>query len=106
MAELRPDLLAFCLSNNNPLHWGRLSKLGVSSWFSETVLSHQVGVAKPDPAIYAALEAKVGLQGAALLLLDDNQVNVQAALDRGWRAERVVGVAQARRALARRGLLR
>ena len=106
VAALRPELQAFCLSNNNPLHWGRLSKLGVGEWFSELVLSYQVGVAKPDPAIYYALEERVGLKGQALLFLDDNQVNVQAALDRGWQAQRVVGLAQAKQALLERGLLR
>lgn len=106
VAGLRPGVRAFCLSNNNPLHWGRLSQLGVGEWFSETVLSYQVGVAKPDPAIYAALEARVALSGEALLFLDDNPVNVQAALDRGWQAEHVVGLAQAKQALQARGLLR
>lgn len=111
VAGLHPHLQALCLSNNNPLHWGRLDKLGVGQWFSETVLSYQVGVAKPDPAIYAALEARVALseealRRGALLFLDDNPMNVRAALDRGWQAEHVVGLKQARQALKARGLLR
>ena len=111
VAALRPGVRAYCLSNNNPLHWERLSKLGVGEWFSETVLSYQVGVAKPDPAIYAELEARVALseealRGGALLFLDDNPMNVRAALDRGWQAEHVVGLKQARLALKARGLLR
>lgn len=105
VAGLHPHLQALCLSNNNPLHWGRLDKLGVGQWFSQAVLSFQVGVAKPDPAIYAALEGRSGLRGASLLLLDDNLVNVEAARSRGWQAERVVGVAQARSVLGERGLL-
>lgn len=102
---LRPGIHPLCLSNNNPLHWGRLGELGVGRWFTHAVLSYQEGVAKPDPAIYRALERRCGLSGDALLLLDDNAVNVQAARALGWQAEQVCGVAQARALLARRGLL-
>ncbi|MFT5587783.1 MAG: HAD superfamily hydrolase (TIGR01509 family) [Cognaticolwellia sp.] len=105
VAALRPEVLALCLSNNNPLHWGRLGKLGVGDWFSETVLSFQAGVAKPDPEIYRALESKAGLGGEALLLLDDNLMNVHAARALGWEAEQVVGIQQARAVLAERSLL-
>ncbi len=105
VAALRPDLQALCLSNNNPLHWGRLGTLGVGQWFSQTVLSYQEGVAKPDPAIYRVLERRCGLAGPELLLLDDNGVNVRAAQALGWQAEEVRGLAQARAVLVRRGLL-
>lgn len=105
VAALRPELRALCLSNNNPLHWARLGKLGVGEWFSERVLSFQAGVAKPDPEIYRVLEQKTKLHGQALLLLDDNLVNVQAARAMGWQAEQVEGVQHARAVLAERGLL-
>jgi putative hydrolase of the HAD superfamily len=43
-----------------------------------------LGAAKPDPAFYAAIEARTGLAGANLLLLDDRLDNVEAARASGW----------------------
>ena len=54
--------------------------------FDGYVLSYQLGATKPDPKIYAALERLAGRTGEAILYLDDRAENVQAGLDRGWRA--------------------
>lgn len=48
------------------------------------VYSHEVGVAKPDPAIYRLTEERLGLTGQELVLIDDIQANVDAAIACGW----------------------
>jgi 2-haloacid dehalogenase len=56
--------------------------------FLGIVVSGAEGVVKPDPAIYGILEARYGLEPAAILFIDDVEANVAAARARGWRALR------------------
>jgi putative hydrolase of the HAD superfamily len=46
-----------------------------------------LGVAKPDPAFFTAIEARTGFAPETLAFIDDKAANVEAARDRGWRAE-------------------
>ncbi len=50
--------------------------------------SGEIGVAKPDPGFFAAIEDWSGLAPARLLLIDDSAENCAAAARRGWRAFR------------------
>jgi 2-haloacid dehalogenase len=91
---LATDVTTAALSNTNPMHWERmLPRNGAAPDFPTTsrlhhhVASHEARAAKPEPAIYEALEAVTGLEGAALLFFDDIDDNVEAARARGWRAE-------------------
>lgn len=52
--------------------------------FDGRVISGYLGVAKPDPAIYEALEEAAGLRGPALFFTDDRPENIAAAAARGW----------------------
>ncbi|MGA0602954.1 HAD family hydrolase [Caulobacter sp. KR2-114] len=53
--------------------------------------SAAVGFAKPDPDYYAATQRRVGLPAAELLLVDDSERNVEAALAAGWQARHWTG---------------
>lgn len=53
--------------------------------FDRRFLSGELGTLKPEPGIYAALEAATGLSGPALLFADDRADNIAAAAARGWR---------------------
>lgn len=55
------------------------------SEFDRTFVSGEMGIIKPDPAIYAAVEAALDLDGGAMLFTDDRDANVAAAAARGWR---------------------
>ena len=46
--------------------------------------SADVGCGKPDPAFFAAVEARTGFRAADLTLIDDKAVNVDAARAAGW----------------------
>lgn len=52
--------------------------------FDRRFLSGPMGIAKPDAAIYAALEAETGLAPERLLFADDRTDNLEAAAARGW----------------------
>jgi 2-haloacid dehalogenase len=54
-------------------------------------VSGEIGLIKPDPAIYARHQATFGLDPSATLFIDDNAANVAAAEGAGWRAAQYVG---------------
>ncbi len=52
--------------------------------FDHAFVSGRMGVIKPDPAIYAGVEAGSGLAPQTLLFVDDKPENIAAATARGW----------------------
>lgn len=74
-------------------------------WLDPVAVSAEIGAIKPEPEIYAALEARCGLPPEALLLVDDRAENVRAARARGWEAHLFRGAAGLTRALTASGLL-
>ena len=56
------------------------------SHFDVLVWSYQLGIAKPDPAIYHHTLRQLGTFPQETLFLDDKPVNIQAARDLGIRA--------------------
>lgn len=54
--------------------------------FDAVVLSHEVGLRKPDPAIYALAAERLGLPAGACVVVDDLAVNVLGAEAAGMRA--------------------
>ena len=53
--------------------------------FDRCYVSGAMGVMKPDPAIYRAVEVDCGLPAESLLFTDDKAENIVAAARRGWR---------------------
>jgi len=108
------------------LHAARVPLFGLTNWSVETyphaqrmgdflhvfrdiLVSGEVGVAKPDPAIYRLMQARVGrhLPGIApheMLFIDDNAANVAAAAALGWQTVHHVGAAGTELALREAGL--
>ena len=52
--------------------------------FDQRYISGELGVIKPNPAIYQLLEDGCGVSPASLLFVDDRPENVAAARARGW----------------------
>lgn len=75
------------------------------SEFDRRFVSGHIGLVKPDPAIYAAVEEGLGLHGAALLFTDDKPENIAAAEARGWRGHLFEGPAGLAGRLVAEGLL-
>ncbi len=79
-------LRAGILSNSGPgareaeRHWG------FEEMTDDIVYSHEVGLAKPDPAVYALTAARLGVEGREIVFLDDVAANVEAARAAGWHA--------------------
>ncbi len=74
------------LSNTCEDHWAILHELPTFQALRNRHGSHELGVRKPDPAIYAALEDSVGFRGEEIVFFDDLPENVEAARECGWQA--------------------
>ena len=106
LASLRPRFRLAALSNSNELHWDRnTNDIGVTELFEVAISSHQVGLRKPDPAIYRLALDRLRVSPDAVVFFDDLKPNVTAASALGIRAFQVEGVEEVRRCLIREHLL-
>ncbi|WGS49521.1 HAD family phosphatase [Paraburkholderia sp. D15] len=77
--------------------------------FRDIVVSGRVGLAKPDPAIFAAMFERIeaqlpGIEPGELVFIDDNLKNVDAATALGWHAVHHTSAAQTGAQLRELGL--
>jgi 2-haloacid dehalogenase len=75
------------------------------SEFDRAYVSGRLGLIKPDPAIYAAVEADCGIAPERLLFVDDKPENIAAAEARGWQGHLFDGPEGLERRLLAEGLL-
>jgi putative hydrolase of the HAD superfamily len=80
-----------------------LARLEVLDEFDVVFNSWELGVAKPEPAVFALVCERAGLPPTAMFFIDDAEANVAAARAAGWQAARFEHVEQARRAFAAAG---
>jgi 2-haloacid dehalogenase len=73
--------------------------------FDRPYVSGHMGVIKPDPRIYAMVEADCGLAPEALLFADDRSDNIAAAAARGWQVHHFTGPRDWAERLVAAGLL-
>lgn len=74
-------------------------------WFESILVSADVGLIKPDPAIFRLLLERIGRTAGECVYIDDNPKNVASAAALGFDAIVFEGAAPLREALGRRGLL-
>jgi FMN phosphatase YigB (HAD superfamily) len=95
-----------CLSNTNEVHWdGNAEQWPIIAEFGHRFVSHRMGRVKPDAEVFIWVADALGVPPGSVLFLDDVEVNVEGARAAGFRAERVVGVDAARRALEEHRIL-
>jgi len=83
LARLAPDYLLGSISNGN----ADLAVAGLASFFSVSLAAGRHGPAKPDPALFVAACAALGLAPAEVVYVgDDLQLDVVAAQAAGLRA--------------------
>jgi 2-haloacid dehalogenase len=76
----------FALTNFGDSTWeAALPQMDFLRDFDRAYVSGKMGVTKPDPQIYAMVEADCGLPPESLLFTDDKAENIVAAARRGWR---------------------
>jgi 2-haloacid dehalogenase len=74
-------------------------------WFEDIVVSGEVGLAKPDPRIFALTIERCRLNPARTVFVDDSLVNVEAGRDAGMHTLHFRDPQQLRADLTRLGLL-
>lgn len=95
------------LSNSNVLHWPRvIGDMGLGAVFQHQFSSHLTGKIKPDRAAFEHVVSELRCEAGAVLFLDDNLINVEAARAAGMQAEVAAGIAGAERVLQQAGILR
>jgi putative hydrolase of the HAD superfamily len=84
---LRPAYKISILSNADVSLRRRLQhEIGIHHLFDDIVCSAEVGMAKPDLAVFELTCRRLGLPPAECLFVDDYDVNVKAARDAGMAA--------------------
>ncbi len=94
------------LSNMNSFQWAaNYEGIPLTDAFAFRFLSFELGLVKPDAAVFEAVAARLPVPRHQVLFLDDNAVNVDAATATGFAARHVRGVLAAREALVETGVL-
>lgn len=106
VAAVRDRVTTGVLSNTNGLHWEQqIDHERIQPLFDKRYLSYEMGLLKPDAAIYEAVVADLGLPAAQVFFIDDNQVKVDGALAVGMQAALAKGPVEATAALRSVGVL-
>jgi putative hydrolase of the HAD superfamily len=103
---LKPRYRLLLLSNTNELHARQFLPQfhETLTHFDYLVLSHQVGIRKPDPHIYEHCRRLAGRPADECLFIDDLPSNVQAARECGWQGLVYERGMDLRRTLSRLGV--
>ena len=106
VTEVQATVPAGFLSNMNSFQWaGNYEGIPLTEAFDFRFLSFELGLVKPDPAIFDAVAARLPVPRDRVLFLDDNAINVKGAEGAGFAARQVRGVGGARDALVTAGVL-
>jgi epoxide hydrolase-like predicted phosphatase len=83
--RLRTRYKLSVLSNADMSLRARLERDGLHALFDDVVVSAEVGMAKPDPAIFRLAAERLGLAPDECVFVDDWDANVEAAREVGMR---------------------
>jgi len=87
VSELRPSHKLAILSNADISLRERLEgDIAIHHLFDDIVCSAEVGMAKPEPAIYALATERLGLEPRECVFVDDLDTNIEAARHVGMQA--------------------
>ncbi|TDE16368.1 HAD family hydrolase [Dyadobacter psychrotolerans] len=87
LKKLRENHRLFLLSNTSSIHITQVNKIleaatgieKLDDLFEKVYYSYEMGLMKPDPAIYLQVLSEQGLEAEETLFLDDNVDNISAA---------------------------
>lgn len=87
VASLKPALIVASLSNSGDgARREEQRRYGFEQLFDLMVYSHEVGVEKPDAAIYELTRQRLGVRPDEIVFLDDREGAVEGARVAGWHA--------------------
>ena len=98
---LKPRYRLASVSNTNEIHWRRFrDEWSLDGHFHHNFPSFRVGRLKPDADYFHHVLEALGTRAEHVLFVDDNAINVEAAVRLGITARRVDGPNGVRAALA------
>jgi len=86
------DKTTGCISNTNAPHWQVMRYSGeyeAITSLQHPVVSHEVGMSKPEPEIYRFYAAALTCPAQRIVYFDDSELNVRAARALGWNAHQI-----------------
>ncbi len=90
LQQLRSDYRLFLLSNTNQIHFEKYTQqfqaiygYPLKSLFEKMWFSHQIGLSKPDTAVFEFVLKDKNLNPAETLFIDDTLMHVEAARKSG-----------------------
>lgn len=96
----------FAITNFGAEFWAAFRPTApIFDLFGDIVVSGEEKLVKPDPAIFALAARRFGHAPGAMLFIDDNRANVEAAVACGWHAHHFSDAPTLRAELVERGLL-
>jgi len=78
-----------CLSNNNPIHWKVFvgtDRFPAVREVDFPIASFELGSHKPHAEIYQTFAQRLGWEPEAIVYIEDNVTNAQAAKELGWQS--------------------
>ena len=96
LTEVRESVPIGCLSNINTTHWeDQVARWPILDLFDYRFLSFDLGLVKPDAAVFERVAELLPVERDRVLFLDDNTLNAEAARSAGFGSEQVRGPAEA-----------
>ena len=87
LAELHDAGVKVAVLSNAPRELAAVARQADwAVWIDDWFFSGELGMAKPDDAVYAAVTSALGVDESEIVFFDDRQVNVDAARRAGWDA--------------------
>lgn len=87
LADLHHRGVRVAILSNAPHPMARASRASDwARWVDDWFFSAELGLAKPDAALYALVTERLDVPPGEILFFDDRRVNVDAALRAGWQA--------------------
>lgn len=85
------------LSNVGPQHFEKLFSIAEQQeLFDKVILSYNVGMAKPDVAIFELTAQELGVQPNECVMIDDTSLNIEAAINAGMQGIQFISLGQSR----------
>lgn len=91
LRTIKPNYTLACLSNINSVQWnGLCERISIDEYFHYNFLSFEMGKLKPDSGTYTYVIEKLNCNPNEIAFFDDNEANVNAGINAGMNAYRVL----------------
>ena len=106
VASVPKSVVTGVLSNTNALHWENQRDAAAIRYLCDrSYLSYELGMVKPDRAVFDHVVADLDLAPSDVLFIDDNQINVDGARAAGLKSGLAKGPEQATSVLREFGVV-